>query len=335
MGASPAEKAQQRRSPRRVRGDTRRHKPHPRTKAPVPQTSPLPPRLIPGFPVGFCASRSPCATSVPAPFSASVTGYAAANRDAVSARFPCICGIVCPVSRAISPGCGVRIQFVPVRLLNSMQETAQFRPSASKTTGHAAFSSTQRTSCLVSSVTPKPQPSSTPLARRRCVSSCSRLRRLLVRKPFSSVSSESHIASGAAAAKRMGFSGAVATVTRPAPPRSAAWVESKQAPGIFRLPVMHRSRPKSPFWASVFRLGIIRQISCQVSWCSIMECSFHNVSRYDIVSVGLTKRFLCVMIGCRLLPSGRRCLTLYYLISLLVSVTVEINSYNLYKWVNR
>lgn len=75
--------------------------------------------------------------------------------------------------------------------------------------------------------------------------------------------------------------------------------------------------------------------ACQVSWCSIMECSFRNVSRFDIVSVGLTERFLCVMIGCRLLPSGRRCLTLYYLISLLVSVTVEINSYNLYKWVNR
>ena len=47
-------------------------------------------------------------------------------------------------------------------------------------------------------------------------------------------------------------------------------------------------------------------VSCQFNWCGIIECSFHNVLESDSTSAGLTKKFLCVMIECRLLPSGRR-----------------------------
>ena len=76
-------------------------------------------------------------------------------------RFACTAAVVVPDSRAISPGCGVRIQFGFCFCMISMQEARAFRPSASIISGHSTRFTTFRSNSCVAAVLPKPQPIST------------------------------------------------------------------------------------------------------------------------------------------------------------------------------
>ena len=79
-------------------------------------TSPLPPRAKPGLPVGFTAHRpSGAAMTVRAPFSTTTASHAFAKRRAVPSRSALMSAAEHPVSRAISPGWGVKIKS-PLRM---------------------------------------------------------------------------------------------------------------------------------------------------------------------------------------------------------------------------
>lgn len=100
-------------------------------------TSPLPPRARPGFPVGFVHTRpSGAATTVRQPLSTTTAFHFSAYWQAVFSRSALICATESPVSRAISPGCGVTISS-PAGcgsvLPSASSCAAAFRPSASST----------------------------------------------------------------------------------------------------------------------------------------------------------------------------------------------------------
>ena len=157
--------AQQRHGRQRHRADTprrpqlRMQQPQASRAAVIPaSTSPLPPRARPGLPVEFVHTRpSGAATTVRQPLSTTTAFHFSAYWQAVFSRSALICATESPVSRAISPGCGVTISS-PAGcgsvLPSASSCAAAFRPSASSTALPAKPGSSFCTSVRVSAARP-------------------------------------------------------------------------------------------------------------------------------------------------------------------------------------
>src|SRR5690606_20753776 len=201
--------------------------------APVSR-SPMPPVAIPGLPASIRAMRpSGAATRVPAPFSTTTASKLLARARADASRPSWTSAVVMPISRAASPGCGVRIASPTARGCSA----SRFSASASSTIGFAV----PRAACSnprAQSPRPSPGPIATTVARSSSGAKAS---------PESTACA---IASGWRASSAATCSARVATLTRPAPQRNAACAHSTIAPPLPRSPPTHSTCPWSPLWLS-------------------------------------------------------------------------------------
>ena len=162
--------------------------------------------------------------------------------------------MVLPVSRAISPGCGVRISGcsrLPATF--SAQGTSALSASASNTIGRSRCTTIERTKARVVS---SDEPSPGPIAKtsRAAAISSARSAASLEMAPIAVSASGSvmHSAMIRAATTGCDDSG-VATVTSPAPARMAASPTMQAAPVLPREPAMTSTLPASPLLACGLR----------------------------------------------------------------------------------
>ena len=157
--------------------------------APV-STSPMPAVAIPGFPVGFTvACPSGEAVTVGAPLSTTTERQRCAHSRAASMRRASRAGTATPVSRAISPKCGVSTRAPGPRVSGSGFPAKAFRPSASMTSGRSHSATTRRASSAASRCRDRPEPRATTSAAAACASSGSRAASASVRSAVSGLGS--------------------------------------------------------------------------------------------------------------------------------------------------
>ena len=116
------------------------------------KTSPVPAVAMPGFPVGqMAASPSGRAMTVRAPFKTMNTPRSLANRLAVPMRSALtLCVVASTSSRAISPGCGVRMGGVVHSVSSEARPAKALSASASRTEGRSRCFMSDCTSSTVS-----------------------------------------------------------------------------------------------------------------------------------------------------------------------------------------
>ncbi len=216
-------------------------------------TSPVPPVASPGLPAAVTAARpSGSATSVRAPFNTTITPVCCASAAAVSGRLAWTSRVERPTRRAISPGCGVRMVGTSRRSAESAPGrpsagASAFRPSASTRIGTGQARTNACTSARVEGSWPRPGPITT--ESRSPASWSSRSMPASERLPEPVAGSGSVISSGRDAATIGRHGSGVATVTRPAPERSAPAAASTAAPVFPIEPATTSTWPKSPLCA--------------------------------------------------------------------------------------
>jgi hypothetical protein len=96
------------------------------------------------------ALPSGAAITVRAPFSTTTAPAAAARRRACPSRSACTSAVLVPISRAISPGCGVNTRGAgAARASAAASLPSRLRPSASTTSGSGSSRTSRRTNALI------------------------------------------------------------------------------------------------------------------------------------------------------------------------------------------
>src|SRR5271157_3853473 len=223
-----------------------------RTPAVIPvRISPVPPVAIPGFPVGFThADPSGSAMTVRLPFNTSTSLCSRAKVRATFNRSACTALVEIPASRAISPGCGVSTSARVLPSSSSVLPSNAFSPSASITSGDFSVRTVSRTNSTVSGCLPIPGPIATTVMVEANCKSMPLLADVTAMPPVSVSGSGSVISSAANAATFGSALLAVATVTSPAPARSAAIPAIAAAPDFPSDPPTISTWPYMPLLLS-------------------------------------------------------------------------------------
>ncbi len=207
------------------------------------KVSPAPAVPRPALPVGLTNTR-PSGEAIRGrePFKTRITSCANANSRAAATRSSSAALSFVPISRSISPGCGVSTTGRSGEPRKSAGHGArQFNPSASTTIGVWRCSTRALTRLRVrSSSEDSPGPMAITLARsarpRTCPSASS------LTAPRSVSAKAAVISSGMTCAATKGWADTgVPTVTRPAPERMAALPQSAAAPVNPREPAITRT----------------------------------------------------------------------------------------------
>ena len=191
---------------------------------------------------------------VGAPFRTMVAPTSEAHSRARAMGSRCISAMLHPVRRANSPICGVSTRGVSQAQIASRSPARALSASASMTAGQLRSRMRRRTSSTVSRWVPKPGPMAMLSAVRqaRCISPRARRdRHLTFLTSGSGWVMASVILASSMSLRLLG----TPSVTRPAPPLSAAFAASAAAPVSPTDPARIYTLPQSPLCASGSRRG--------------------------------------------------------------------------------
>ena len=243
------------------------------------KASPMPPEAMYGFPV-VLTKMSPfgVATTVRAPLRITVTRSSSARCRAESIRAASIDSIVSFVSRAISPGWGVRMHGAVAPCRVSASPDKAFSASASSRNGTLILEISSFTNAGIVSVIPSPGPTTITSAFDRTSIRAGIIPGVKYPFPPSGIP---WVITSICFASTIGRSDSgVTTVMSPAPMRSAADPARHGAPVIPGDPPTMWTLPASPLWKSGGRTESMLFTTCSSS-ASVLICA-SNTARCGI-----------------------------------------------------